>query len=201
MTVQDQQHQSDGTETPPPAPPAGEPPASDRTFTQVELDRMISDRLDRERKKYADFDQIKQKAQKLDDIEAENASELEKAVKAARGEERAAVLREYAEQSARFAAKAQLEARLGKDAAAELLDDINISKYVNDDGSVDEDGIGALAARLAPAAPPPNLHQGRQGKPSGRDIDAEIQAAQASRNTAAVIALKREQHALNNPQA
>ncbi len=161
MTVQDQQ--TDTLETPDAAPSAGEPPAPERTFTQPEIDRMIADRLDRERKKYADFDQIKQKAQKLDEIEEANASQLEKAVKAARGEERAAVQREYAEQSARFAAKAQLEARLGKDAAAELLDDINIAKYVNDDGSVDEDGIGALAARLAPAAPPPNLHQGRQG--------------------------------------
>lgn len=177
MTVQDQQQQSDGTETPPPAPPAGEPPASDRTFTQVELDRMISDRLDRERKKYADFDQIKQKAQKLDEIEEANASQLEKAVKTARGEERSAVQREYAEQSARFAAKAQLEARIGKDAAAELLDDINISKYVNDDGSVDEDGIGALAARLAPATPPPNLHQGRQGSPTpGQLTQSELKS-------------------------
>ena len=175
MTVQDQQ-QSDTPDTPTPAPPEGEPPASDRTFTQAELDRMISDRLDRERKKYADFDQIKQKAQKFDEIEEANASQLEKAVKAARGEERAAVQREFAEQSARFAAKAQLEARLGKDAAAELLDDINIAKYVNDDGTVDEDGIGALAARLAPASPPPNLHQGRQGQPQpGQLTRSELQ--------------------------
>ncbi|MEN1976987.1 hypothetical protein [Cellulomonas olei] len=55
--------------------------------TQAELDRIISDRLHRERTtKYAGFEDLKAKAEKWDAHEAESASELDKATKAARAE-------------------------------------------------------------------------------------------------------------------
>lgn len=49
-----------------------------RTYTQAEIDQMIEDRLYRERKKFADYEEIKAKAEKFDAAEEANKSELQK---------------------------------------------------------------------------------------------------------------------------
>jgi hypothetical protein len=56
-------------------PPEG---GDDKTFTQAELDRIIADRLKRAEKNYADYDELKAKAAKLDEQEAANKSEVER---------------------------------------------------------------------------------------------------------------------------
>lgn len=59
--------------------PAPEPPKpEDRTFTQADLDRVVSDRLDRERKKYEGFDELKAKAAQYDELAEKDKSESEK---------------------------------------------------------------------------------------------------------------------------
>ena len=50
-----------------------------KTFTQSELDAIISDRLKRERDKYADYETLKEKARRFDEIEEESKTELQKA--------------------------------------------------------------------------------------------------------------------------
>lgn len=50
------------------------PPAS-----QEEFNRIIDKRLERERAKFGDYDDLKAKAAKLDELEAANKSEIEKA--------------------------------------------------------------------------------------------------------------------------
>ena len=55
----------------------------EKTFSQAELDAVISDRLKREREKYSDYEALKEKAQKLDEIEEKNKTELEKATEKA----------------------------------------------------------------------------------------------------------------------
>lgn len=52
---------------------------SEKTFTQTELDQIISERLKREREKYTDYESLKEKAQRLDQIEEDAKSELQKA--------------------------------------------------------------------------------------------------------------------------
>lgn len=52
---------------------------TEKTFTQAELDAIVKDRLKRDREKYADYDALKEKAAKFDEIEAANKTELEKA--------------------------------------------------------------------------------------------------------------------------
>lgn len=47
--------------------------------SQADLDAVIRDRLSRERQKYADYKDLKAKAAKLDELEAANQSELERA--------------------------------------------------------------------------------------------------------------------------
>ncbi len=54
------------------------PPSDSKTFTQDDLDRIVAERLRREREKHSDYDELKAKAGRLDELEASNKSELEK---------------------------------------------------------------------------------------------------------------------------
>lgn len=81
-----------GTGTAPPAPPAGDPGASTngtdpgsngagtKTFSQAELDRVVQERLARERTKFEGFDDLKRKAAEFDRIQEDQKTEIEKAV-------------------------------------------------------------------------------------------------------------------------
>lgn len=51
----------------------------ERTFTQSEMNAIIQDRLARERVKYADYDTLKEKADKYDAAKEANKTELQKA--------------------------------------------------------------------------------------------------------------------------
>ena len=55
----------------------------EKTFTQTELDAIVSERLKRDRAKYADYEALKEKAGKYDEMEAANKTELQKAVEQA----------------------------------------------------------------------------------------------------------------------
>ena len=54
----------------------------ERTFTQSELDAIVADRLKRDRQKYADYEQLKDKAAEYDRLSEASKSELQKAVEA-----------------------------------------------------------------------------------------------------------------------
>lgn len=61
---------------------SGDTPAADEfkpISSQQELDAVLKDRLNRERSKFKDYNDLKAKAAKLDEIEQANLSELEKA--------------------------------------------------------------------------------------------------------------------------
>lgn len=53
-------------------------------FTQADLDRIVKDRLTREREKYGDYDALKAKADKFDEIEEASKTELQKATERAK---------------------------------------------------------------------------------------------------------------------
>ncbi len=55
----------------------------ERTWTQSQLEAIVQERLDRERAKYSDYEDMKAKAQKYDEAEEANKSELEKATEKA----------------------------------------------------------------------------------------------------------------------
>lgn len=80
--------------------------------TQDELNALIASRLERERAKYAGFDEFKEKAGRLDELEEKNRTDLEKAEARAVAAEQAIAERDAAD------AKAKAEA----DAAAELAE-------------------------------------------------------------------------------
>ena len=53
--------------------------ATEKTFTQAELDAVLAERLQRERSKYADYASLKQKAEAYDQSVEANKTELQKA--------------------------------------------------------------------------------------------------------------------------
>lgn len=82
----------------------------------------------------------------------------------ARAEERAKV-------SGRLARQAFLAAAKGRvDNAAEVADDVNLSRYVDEQGEVDEDGLAELVDRLAPTKSDTGEEEGR-GTRRGRGFD------------------------------
>jgi hypothetical protein len=58
--------------------PDPKPDPAPKTFTQEQIDALLEERLQRERKKYAGFEDYKTKAAKLDELEASQKSDLEK---------------------------------------------------------------------------------------------------------------------------
>lgn len=78
---------------PTPEPPAGDPPpdpptdpAPERTYTTDDVNRIVQERLARQKEKYADYADLKAKAAKFDEVEQQQKTELERA------QERAAAL-------------------------------------------------------------------------------------------------------------
>lgn len=57
--------------------------AEEKSFTQSELDKIVADRLARERQKYEGFSELKEKAAKFDELEAASKTELQKATERA----------------------------------------------------------------------------------------------------------------------
>src|ERR1051325_7774664 len=86
-------------------------PVPDRTFSQADLDRIVKDRLARQRAQFADYDDLKERAAKLEEFEQAQKTELEKA------QERAAQLEKNAEESAKRAQEALLRAAVVSEAS------------------------------------------------------------------------------------
>lgn len=58
-------------------------PATEKTFTQEQVNDIVSERLKRAEAKYEDYDALKEKAARLDELEEKNKTELEKATERA----------------------------------------------------------------------------------------------------------------------
>ena len=52
--------------------------SGEKTFTQDEVNNIVAERLARERKNYADYETLKGKAAKFDELEEKNKSDLQK---------------------------------------------------------------------------------------------------------------------------
>jgi hypothetical protein len=121
-----------------PAPESTPPETPDKTFTQADLDRIVQDRLNRDRAKFADYDDLKAKATKLDELEQANKTELEKVLaRAEAAEKRAAEASERANKSAIRSAVISAATSAGAvdpDAVMALIDHNALT--IGDDGQV-----------------------------------------------------------------
>jgi hypothetical protein len=178
---------------PPPAPdPSGLPPAGyTPPASQADLDRIINERLTRERGKFADYNDLKTKATKLDQIEQANASELEKAVSKAKDEGRAEVQTAANTRLIKAEARALAAAAKFRD-PADAVAFLNLADVeVSEDGDVDAKKVKALLDELATSKPylitddtpppPPSFNGGPRATgdtpadPRSRDL-AQIEA-------------------------
>jgi hypothetical protein len=160
------------------------PPAS-----QDDLNRIIEQRLARERAKFADYDDLKAKAEKHDALEMELSSEAEKAARKAR-EEAAAATR--AELQPQFVL-AKLEAHAARAGVADedltkALRYVDPSKFVTDDGTPDSEAMKDFVGAIKPSKQDddhrgpgrfPSFGQG--ARPASKQTQREIGRAAAER--------------------
>ncbi|MDQ3786268.1 MAG: hypothetical protein M3422_03375, partial [Actinomycetota bacterium] len=139
------------TPTPAPQDPAPTPP----TFTQDDVNRIVAERIARERQKYEGFDDLKDKAAKYDALQAENATEVEKAVAQAVETTRADAAKTMNNTLVRAEVKALAAAAQFHDPAdaAALLADKFGQVPVNASGEVDVTAAKALVDQLAADKP------------------------------------------------
>lgn len=183
------------TEQPPPEKtPDRDKPESppEKMLTQAQVDKLIDDRIARERKKYADYNDLKAKAAEHDKVVESQRSEQEKAVEAARKEGAESVLstanaRLIASEARALAAEANFRSPA---LAVKALDLAEVS--VGDSGDVDADAIRAALKALAEAEPylvkddtppPPRVPRSDPSQGSGKQTDPP--AGQRGREEAA----------------
>lgn len=151
------------------------PPAS-----QAELDRIVQDRVRRATSKYGDYDTLKEKADKHDALQLELGTAADKAAAAARDEERTKANGHWTPRVVRAEFKAAAKGVLTDEQRDALLEDLDLSKYVDKDGEPDADKINKKVKAFAPAGDtkgggsrtPINLGQGNQPPAVAKKGDA-----------------------------
>jgi hypothetical protein len=117
-------------------PPKGTPPA-ERTFSQADLDRIVQERVARERQKFSDYEDLKGKAAKFDEFEQAQKTELERAQERVAKAEQDAIAAQQAAQESMFRAAVVAEGAkrnvVDPDAAVALIDRAAIT--FGDDGT------------------------------------------------------------------
>lgn len=132
--------------------------------SQDELDRIIQDRLTRERAKFADYDDLKKIAEQHQALVDEYATDQEKAVSKARKEATDEVAAKAIPRVVRAEFRAAAKDVLDKAQLDALLEDLDLTKYAGPDGEPDEVKIAAKIAALAPKQTGfPDLGGGQRG--------------------------------------
>jgi hypothetical protein len=136
-----------------PATPATPPPAEYKApGSQEEFDRIIEGRLQRERTKYADYDDLKKKADDHDTYVESQKTQTQKDIDAARGEASTEVTQKFVTKLVNGEVKA-IAATLGFNDPADALQVIDLSKLPMKDDEPDTDAIKALVEKLATDKP------------------------------------------------
>lgn len=134
-------------------PPPADPPAYTPPATQADLDRIISERLTREKAKFADYPDLKAKAEAHDAAIEAAKSEADKAVDAARAEGQRTALEAVNGRLIKAEARVLASTAKFRD-PADALGFLDLSDVtVNDDGEVDSKAIEQKLKDLAESKP------------------------------------------------
>jgi len=166
------------------------PAASESTWTppasQADLDRIITQRLERERAKFADYDALAEKAAYWDEIEQASQSEYE--------QQSAALTDAMTRYEAAQQRIVNAELRAAGVPAA-LIEDLDLSRFIDGDGEIATERIDALREKYAALAPQttqrmaPNPAQGTSAQPP-LSLAERIAQAQTAGDTKTVMRLK-----------
>lgn len=129
--------------------PAEQGSATDRDALG-DAGKQALDRMKAERNEAAK--QAKALAAELEKVRASQMSEAEKAVAEAEARGRATAAGEFAQRLARSEFVALAARRNAEWDAAAVLDDLNLARYVREDGEPDSEALTAAVERLVPAA-------------------------------------------------
>lgn len=173
------------------APAAPEGGSEFKAITsQEELDRRVGDRLARERAKFADYDDLKAKAAKFDEVDQASKTELQKLQDGIneRDAKIAGLPGEIRQQAIRFASEATRAGFLDPEDALLNLSDVDLS---------DNDAVKAALADLAERkphlvreAPKPKLPakpKPAKGKEGGADASEELDGTEGKERAAAAL--------------
>jgi hypothetical protein len=125
---------------------SGDSTAEAPKFTQADLDRIVSERIAREKAKTADYADLKKKA-------AAAMSETERAVADAEQRGRSAALGEVGTRLARAEFRAAAAGVISTEALDGFLEYVDLKRFVTEDGEPDTKAISAAIKKLTPAAP------------------------------------------------
>lgn len=149
---------------------SGDGSSGSRTFTQEDVDRLIEDRLKRERKRYADYDDLKAKAKAADEAGKANQTLEEKleALQREQAERDAAAVQEKADLAAERLHAKLVRGGLSDDDATALVGTIDSLRLLSD-GKPDTDEIEKVAKTLTKigtrASADPDQGKGGGGSP------------------------------------
>jgi DNA repair exonuclease SbcCD ATPase subunit len=152
---------------PTPAPEAPAPEATPKVewtppASQADLDRIVQDRLARERAKFADYDELREKAQFWDEIESASQTEYE------RTQDALTAAQERYEAAQQRIVAAELRAA---GVPGELIEDLDLGRFIDGDGEVAQERIDALSQKYQAISPrtaqrmAPNPAQGTSAQP------------------------------------
>lgn len=137
------------------------PPAS-----QEELDRIVESRLARERKKYADYDDLKARETEFEEWKQSQLSEQEKAIQAAREEASSEVTTSFQKRLVSVEVKTAAQAA-GFNDPTDALSVIGDDLPLTDDGEPDTEAIAKLVKELAEKKPY-LVQTGQPKRPAGK---------------------------------
>lgn len=118
---------------------------------QAALDKIIESRLARERAKFPNYEELKTKADQHDALLEELSSDAEKAAQKAREDALTEANSKAIPRVVKAEFKAAAKGVLTAEQLASLLEDRDLTKYVNADGDPDEEKIANLVKAFAPA--------------------------------------------------
>lgn len=138
----------------------------------------------------SDYDELKAKAAEADRLRQQVETEAQKALREATEQARKTALDEFSPRLVAAEFRAASAGRIESDRLATLTEDIDMSRYVKADGSVDLDKVAAKVDAWAPPAPLPDPNappppprgvrpdpsQGSRGgnKTTGTDVGREM---------------------------
>jgi hypothetical protein len=118
-----------------------------KTFTQEEVNAFLA----KEKRRYKDYDSLKEKAALVDQLQAASQTDTERATTEGLRKGRQEALTATVPRLVRAEFRAAAKGVLKPDQLTALLEDLDLMKYANDDGEVDEERIAKKVAAFAPA--------------------------------------------------